>query len=101
MAGIHVPPYLEETENLIGTHEERRADRAIRHDYRPAMPAEKIDQARHKLDDGALHALIVNHVVSHGEPENCAGVLIARSIANPDISRRTVRVNPVGPFFAL
>jgi len=80
MARIYVPPYLEKCEYLIGADEERGAKAAIRHDYRPAVPAEKIDQARHKLADGAPHPSIVNHIVSDGEPEDGAGVLITRRI---------------------
>src|ERR1700676_3525118 len=101
MAVIYVQPYLEETEYLVGAHEERGGNRAIRHDYCPSVPVEKIDQARHELADRALNAWIVNHVVSDGEPEDCACVLIARSISNPDVSRRAIGVNAVGRLFAL
>src|SRR5215472_2837077 len=101
MARIYVPPYLEKCEYLIGADEERGANSAIRHDYRPAVPTEKIDQARHKLADGALHPSIVNHIVSDGEPEDGAGVLITRRISNPDVSSRAVGVNAVGGLLAL
>ena len=43
MAGIYVPPDLQETEYLVGAHEERGGNRAIRHDYGPSVPVEKID----------------------------------------------------------
>src|SRR5260221_4429781 len=98
MARIHVPPDLKESENVVGAHEEGSADRAIRHDYRPPVRAEKIDQARDKLADGTLHAKIVNHVVSDGEPEDGTCILIARSISNPDVSRRAIGVDAIGRF---
>src|SRR5260370_37417356 len=100
MAGIYVPPDLQESEYLVGAHEERGSNRPIRHHYGPSIVAEMVNQKRDELADRAPNAGIVNHVVCDGEPEDRARVLITGRISNPDVTRRAVGVNPVSAFLA-
>ena len=71
------------------------------HHHRPGVPLQKLHQPRRDLRDRRLYARIVHHVVRHAEAENHAHILIPRRVADPEISRRAVRINPVRSFFAL
>src|SRR6202030_3662729 len=98
MARIYMPPYLQQSENLVRTNQEGGTHAAIRHHDRPRMSCQEIDQTRDQLADGALNTGITHQIVGGAEPEDDSLILIARRVPDPYVPRRSVLMDPVRRF---
>src|SRR5688500_16846051 len=80
---IHVAADLQEAELLVRPADEGRADLPVGHDDVPAVAEEEVEHTSDDALDVAASLLVVHHVVGDTEPEEDAGVLVARGVAPP------------------
>ena len=100
VVGVDMPADRQKGLDLVGADEKRRAAAAVRHDDRPVVAVQKVDEARDQVADGAFDRGVGDHVVGHGQAEQCAAVFVARRVADPDPAGRAVGVDAVGNLLA-